>query len=318
MNERPQVLLIDGMGMLVRAAKAAANMSLLSHNGTDTRVLVAFSGSLVRILRAAPWTHVVVAWEGYPELNWRKKFWPEYKSSRPWHRDGAPVMSRGEELAMELIEAAGIHQTWESTMEGDDIIAGAWRQFRASGLDPQITIFSADRDLLQLVEPPGWLTPAIHMSGTVWRSWTNCDVDTTAEHVRATWGAEPARLPLLRALAGDPSDGIPGVMSIGPVKAARMVSGDKPNLAILHSLATTLGLEKQARVYCWWVISELREPVLAPQLDLGERCERAEWHPALHSDAFRAFLRQWGMRRLGSRMDDGDLPWPPVPDKEPA
>ncbi len=300
MSGHPQVLLIDGMSLLVRAAKAAQNMSLLSHNGRDTRTLVAFTGSLVRALNASPWTHVVVAWEGAPDLNWRKQFYPAYKSNRPRHHDDAPVMSIAEELAQEFTEAAGIYQTWESSFEGDDIIASAWRQFHAMpAWPPQMTILSADRDLLQLVDP-----------ATSWQAGSGEGL--TEYDVRRDWGVEPARLPLLRALAGDASDGIPGIPGIGPARAVKMIDPEKSDLAVIHSMVTTLGLERQAQVYAWWVISNLRDPVLAPEQTLGERCEHAEWHPGRHSEPMQAFLEKWGMNRLRLRMEAGSLPWPPV------
>ena len=65
------MLLVDGMSLLVRADRAARKMQPLNWDGEDTRTLVAFTGSLVRNLRTDPWTHVVVAWEGMPDLNWR-------------------------------------------------------------------------------------------------------------------------------------------------------------------------------------------------------------------------------------------------------
>lgn len=295
------MLLVDGMSLLVRADRAARKMQPLNWDGEDTRTLVAFTGSLVRNLRTDPWTHVVVAWEGMPDLNWRKEFYPGYKSNRPQHEDGAPVMSRAEELAQEFIEAAGIYQTWESAMEGDDIVACAWRQFRHWSHECRMTVLSADRDLMQLAGPD-----------TVWRP--QAGMDYTAAELRETWGVEPARIPLLRALAGDASDGIPGIMNIGPARAAKMIDPAKSDMAVIHSLAVTLGLEKQAQVYAWWVISNLREPVLAPEWTLGERCEHAEWHPLLHAGPLGEFLGRWGLNRLRLRLDAGDLPWAPVPE----
>ena len=298
MAESPQVLLLDGMSLLVRAAKAGAKMSHLSHHGVSTSTLVAFTGSLVRHLRLAPWDYVLVSWEGERQLNWRQRFYPEYKSNRPLHASGdaAQEMSQDEVLAREFCTAAGLYQAQQANMEGDDIIAAAWRLFRQLDSCPQITIVSDDRDLLQLTD-----------ASTVWRAWTT-EVSTAA-HVREIYTVRPERLPLLRALAGDSSDGIPGIKGIGPVTAANLIDEDLSDLENIRLWAVKLGLESTLQVFAWWLISDLRHPVLAPRLDLGPRGEAAAWHPDRYRESFREFLAKYGLNRLMIRMEAGDLPW---------
>jgi DNA polymerase-1 len=297
MNDHPQVLLIDGMSLLVRSAKAGAKMMPLSHQGVSTNTLVTFTGTLVRHLRLAPWDYVLVSWEGEPELNWRRKLYPEYKSGRPVHRDDAPLMSIDQELAMGFCDAAGLYQSWQSDMEGDDILAEAWRLFRGLGSQPYMTIVTEDRDLLQLTEP-----------GTVWRAWST-DV-TTAGDVLETYMVPPARLALLRALAGDASDEIPGIKGIGPVTAANMIDEKLTDMENISSYVVKLGIEPMFQVMTWWLISDLRSPVMRPRLGTaGELSESTAWHPEEHLGELLGFLKSYGMNRLMIRVESGDTPW---------
>lgn len=297
MAESPQVLLLDGMNLLVRSVKAGEKMPNLSHEGVSTGALVAFTGTLVRHLSMAPWDYVLISWEGERKLNWRQRFYPEYKSNRPLHRDDVPLMSRDQELAMEFCDAAGIYQSWQSDMEGDDILAAAWRVFRQQDSCPQITVVTEDRDLLQLCEV-----------NTVWRAWS-MEI-TTSMHVCETYMVRPARLPLLRALAGDPADGIPGIKGIGTVTAANMLDDHASDLDVIRSLAAKLGLQPMMQVFVWWLISDLRNPVVEPRLGpADELTANTAWHPGEHTGSMLDFLAKYGMKRLKARLDAGDLPW---------
>jgi 5'-3' exonuclease len=289
------------MSVLVRSARAAARVKQLSHEGVTTGPLLMFAGTMVSHLAAAPWDYVVVAWEGLPDLNWRKKFYPAYKSARPAHADDAPLMSHDEELAREFCEAAGLCQDWAAQFEGDDVIAAWWREFRLVRPDAAITILTSDRDLLQLCD-----------DATVWRAWKN-EVMTQGE-VYAQYGVQPKRLALLRAIAGDPSDDIPGLKGLGLVKALAIANRPGDPLAVIHSLAAELGIDQLAQLYAWYIITDLQTPVVRPDLGRMERIPRARWKPAEHGRSMRAVLERYGMARMITRLEAGKLPWPGIPE----
>jgi 5'-3' exonuclease len=284
------------MSVLVRAAKAAARVKHLSHEGVPTGPLLMFAGTLTRHLAAQPWDYVVVAWEGVSWLNWRKERYPAYKSNRPSHAEDAPEMSQDEELAREFCTAAGLYQDWSPSFEGDDIIAAWWRAFRADIPAARITILTSDRDLWQLCDEM-----------TACQGWQHRE-PVTAAGVYELWGVEPARLPLLRALAGDPSDGMPGIRGIGHLRAMVLAGTSQPQPDVIGSLA--LDEAQKAEVRAWYAISELRDPETRPELYFGGG-ERARWNPARHSAELRAFLWVYGMERMIARLDAGKLPWPP-------
>ena len=299
-----KVLLVDGMAVLVRSAKAAATIKPLSWHGVLTGPLMMFAQSMTAALAWSDWTHVVVAWEGIPERNWRRALYPAYKSNRPRRLGDDSALSQDEELAREFCVAAGILQDWHAEFEGDDVIAAWWRAFRANLPDAPVTILTGDQDLIQLCDEQT-------------TCMTGQEGITTAQDVREIFGVEPARMPLLRALAGDPSDGIPGARGIGFGRAEGIARAEGSPLEVIWGHRPLFGTNELLPVIAWYAISELRDPVRRPELDTGEKCSRARWEPLLRPVNMAEFLAKYGLARLGARLEAGKLPWPPVLNKEP-
>lgn len=304
---REQVVLIDGMSVLVRCAKAAARTAHLSHHGIPTGTLTLFINSVIKHLSAAEWDYAMIAWEGLPGRNWRRGIYPEYKSNRHYGYQQQP----GDELparalenteleqARDFCDAAGIHQDWRPDFEGDDVIAAYWRSFRSLHPDAGIVIVTTDNDLFQLAD-----------EHTVCRSVSGSQ-EWGPEDIRNHFGCPPERFALLRSMAGDKSDGIPGIRGIGPVQAARLASAEGPPLDILRSLRNQYSAEEAAQASVYWMISELREPPTRPR-DIGrDQCEHARWRPEYHAASLRDFLESYDMRRALQRLEASRLPWPP-------
>jgi 5'-3' exonuclease len=291
------------MAVLVRSIRAAARMKELSWRGTPTGPLMLFAGTLVNHLQGGPWDYAVVAWEGVPSLNWRLELYPEYKSARRRaEEDSHPKMSgQNEQLAREFCEAAGMLQDWSPEFEGDDIIAAWWAAFRAQLPGARIKILTSDRDLLQLCD-----------EATLWQSWLNEPVD--AGQVLGMWGVDPERVPLLRAIAGDASDGIPGLPGIGVSKALLIANRIGTTAEVIHSISESFGPLAAEQVDTWYKISNLRDPVARYWPDTGPECGRARWLPEDHGVPVRNLLGKYGLARLGARQAAGKLPWPPVPE----
>jgi DNA polymerase I len=294
-GSHPSALLIDGMSVLVRAARAALRAKPMSYQGNITGPLVLFTSTVTSHLGMAPWDYVVVSWEGIPQLNWRREIFHDYKSSRPPRLDDADAVSHDEALAREFCAAAGLCQSWAPEFEGDDIIAAWWRQFRANMPGAQITILSGDRDLLQLCDP-----------ATTWRAWQNEVM--TDDDVRSVWGVEPERVPLLRALAGDPSDGIPGLPGVGLAKATAVASSPVPPLRVIAALEGEIGASARAQLTGWYAIMELRDPVRRPEIP---PIPMALWSPGERGQQMSAFLAKYGLAKMAARQRAGKLPWPP-------
>ena len=269
MTRAPRALLVDGMAVLVRAARACLRMKELNWQGTRTGPLLLFTGTLVNHLSAGPWDYVVVAWEGIPSLNWRLELYPEYKSGRLPAHGLSETAHRDEELAREFCMAGGLFQDWAPEFEGDDIIAAWWRALRKQVPEARIKILTSDRDLLQLCD-----------EATLWQAWLNEPVG--AGQVLSSWGTEPERLPLLRAIAGDSSDGIPGLPGIGVSKAMLIANRIGTPAEVIHSIGESFGELAAEHVDRWYRISNLREPEHRPECPADGQVVLARWHPRDH------------------------------------
>lgn len=301
-----RTLLVDGMSMLVRCAKAARKMPVLSYHGQVTSTLVLFANSLTKRLRLAfgrlP-SHVVVCWDGIPQQNWRLSYFPGYRKSRSY--DGSHS-DADLELAREFCAAAGLHQDHEPRFEGDDMVAAWWRTSRAVRPGTPIIIVSSDADLLQLCD----------VSTCMWSAGSDDVHDVyTSYTVRDMYGVPAERVALARALAGDASDEIPGIRGIGIVKAAQMaIQYEDPEHVFRYVSSqgvTDRWADQVALARKYYAIMELRNPAVRPDAswDREARFAQAAWHPWHHSGTMRAFLDAYGMQQMIRRLDAGRLPW---------
>jgi 5'-3' exonuclease len=309
-------MLVDGMGMLVRSVRAASRGARLSHDGVSTGPLTLFMGSMTAQLRQHEPTHVVVCWEGDPEANWRRRLYAQYKP----RSQRVARMSQDEELARAFCAAAGLRQDWKAEFEGDDMMAAWWRISRRSAPGSEVAIVSDDRDLLQLCDARTGVWPL---------SVGEREGPVTESVVESLWGCPPGRLPLLRALAGDPADGIPGVPGIGPRRAAQLLREFPEDDALLDSLGKVRGEDDGAAglAQLYRILMELRDPMNRPYDDKGvagwagptsrelgmqSLLDSARWRPEYYSGLLLEFLRKHGMERMTKWIMDGKLPWPPV------
>lgn len=132
---------------------------------------------------------------------------PDYKA----HREKAPAMLH-EQLArvVDQLDRDGYHVLRSPGYEADDIIATVcmWAK------DADVVVYSADKDMLQLVRDAGEQQCSIKVISSA----TGVGYDRDA--VNAKFGIGPSLIPDLLALMGDKSDGIAGIPGVGPKTAA--------------------------------------------------------------------------------------------------
>lgn len=215
MNGGSWVMAVDGTGLFVRSSRAARHTGMTAPDGMPTGALTLFAGSLALLVREVRPTHAVIAWDGTNAAGWRRKICPEYKLTRvpAPHPEGL----REFRAVQELCEAAGLAQWCLSGFEADDLLAAACRLSWRDLPDHCLVLCSDDRDVLQLIEP----------GRSYVRTFGKDGMFIDAQAVLAEWGVYPENLARLRALAGDPSDGIPGLHGVGPARALHMLQRAK-------------------------------------------------------------------------------------------
>ena len=137
----------------------------------------------------------------------RNKIDPEYKAQRQKAPD---VMHEQQRAVIERLRCDGHHIFGADGYEADDAIATlcAW----AESNEHETTVFSADKDLLQLVTK----------RTTVISTSTRQKYD--AQAVVDKFGVHPELIPDMLALMGDKSDNIQGVRGCGPKRAAKWLN----------------------------------------------------------------------------------------------
>jgi 5'-3' exonuclease len=172
-------------------------------------------------------THLGVATDHVIE-SFRNDLWPGYKTGAGIE----PALSRQFHPLEDALTAMGVAVWPMVELEADDALASAARIAADDERVDQVCVWANDKDLAQCV-----------------RDQRVVQVDRRAkeirdaEGVRAKFGVEPARIPDLLALVGDPQDGYPGIAGIGRATAARLINRHGPIEAFPDNV---LGKERES------------------------------------------------------------------------
>jgi DNA polymerase-1 len=200
MSVRRHLVLVDGDNLVHRIFHAP------SYQPPADR----FGFALGRLRKACDPSHMVVVWDPVDDgPRWRRKLWPDYKKGRD---------ERPEELDDLFRDARAICVGWRTSqaridmVEADDLIASYVEAGVGASMD--VTIVSADKDMLQLVrDAPVLVRMRDDVRNVVWGP----------SEVLSKFGVEPTQFADYLALVGDASDGFPGVPGIGPKKAVGLL-----------------------------------------------------------------------------------------------
>lgn len=287
------LMAVDGTGLYVRCSKAARHTGMTAPDGTPSGALTLFAQSLAAMVRRNRPDRLLVAWDGGRGTAWRRQVCPEYKRNRARAAPGyyPPADTREFDAVREFCNAAQIEQWSLDDFEGDDLLAAASRLAARDLPGTRVLLVSDDKDILQLA-----------VDGRVWISALGRDgAQADAETVELLHGVRPEHLPMLRALAGDPSDGIPGIRGIGPVAAVRMLhqAGFRWP-AVLEMLPE----DDRPAADSWFRVMDLNDPPESPEdqdktgiLDI----RKTEWERG----NILPVLEKYGMRSMAERWQEG-------------
>ena len=197
--------LIDGSGFVFRAFHALP--PLTRPDGTPVNAVLGFTNMLWRILRETDADHAAVIFDS-ARRTFRNDLFADYKANR---RETPEELIPQFPLVREAARAFALPAIELDGFEADDLIAAYAHAARDTG--GRVTIVSADKDLMQLVEDG---------RVTMYDYFKNRKIGP--EQVRERFGVDPERVIDVQALAGDSSDNVPGVPGIGVKTAAQLIN----------------------------------------------------------------------------------------------
>ena len=287
-SELRHLYLIDGSGFIFRAFHALP--PLTRPDGTPVNAVLGFSNMLWKILRETDADHAAVVFDT-ARLTFRNEIYEPYKANRG---ETPEELIPQFPLVREAAAAFNLASVELEGFEADDLIAAYADAARAQGA--RVTIVSADKDLMQLVESD---------SVVMYDYFKNREIGPEQVHER--FGVGPERVIDVQALAGDSSDNVPGVPGIG-VKTAAQLINDYGDLDQLLARAEEIKQPKRrqnliehaemARVSRDLVTLRRDAPLPMPL----EAFARRQPEPG----ALRAFFQENGFRSIAARLDPDD------------
>ena len=204
-----KVILVDGNNLVFRSYYATAYTGNIMKNskGMPTNALYGFVGMMNKIIHDEKPEYIAVAFD--IGKNFRKQKYETYKEGRAATPDELKMQMP---VAKDILVAMGIQYFEMEPYEADDII-GTFAKMCEEDDDYEATIISSDKDLLQL------LSDETDMKLLKQKDYIRYNPKTFKED----WGFEPIRIIDYKALAGDPSDNIPGVKGIGDKTAINLL-----------------------------------------------------------------------------------------------
>ncbi|MBI4643949.1 MAG: DNA polymerase I, partial [Deltaproteobacteria bacterium] len=252
-KEKPLLDLIDISSYIYRAYHAIRGLT--NSKGFPTNAAFGVTNMLLKVLRERQPQYLALAFDAKGPT-FRHREYAEYKAHRP------PMP---EELAMQLpyihqiIKGLNLPALIQEGYEADDLICTLVHRAKEQGF--QVEIISGDKDLLPLVQE----------GVTMWDPMK--DVRYDPEAIKEKYGLTPEELVDVRALAGDPSDNIPGVPGIGEKTALKLI-------AKYHSLENLLAHVEEIKEKA--LKSRLRE--FADQARLSKKLTLLECGVPLDAD----------------------------------
>ncbi|MDE3077504.1 MAG: hypothetical protein KGJ86_18955 [Chloroflexota bacterium] len=205
---RAPLLVVDGDNLAHRAYHAIPK-SVRAAGGRPLNAIVGWTNMLLAVWETEQPRGVFVAWDTLGVPTYRHKLWPAYQAGRVFE----PELLEQLETLPALAAAFGFGVGKQAGYEADDLMAAAVAE--EDRLNGTSLVLTNDRDAYQLVsESVTVLTPRKSIADLV---------RIGPAEVVERLGVLPEQVPDYKALAGDPSDNVPGARGIGPKTAAALL-----------------------------------------------------------------------------------------------
>lgn len=206
-----KLVLIDGHALAYRVFFALPLEAFTTKDGEPTNATYGFTRTLLELIFANdPPEYLAVSFD--VGATFRDELYTEYKGTR----EKMPNELRLQiERIREVVAAFNIPILELDGFEADDVLGTVARQ--AKQFDVPVHIITGDRDLLQLVDE----NTAVELPSG--RGQGQPTVYDPAGVIEAL-GVRPDQVVDYKALVGDKSDNIPGVVGIGPKTAVKLLA----------------------------------------------------------------------------------------------
>jgi len=203
MKQTPPFILVDGSSYLYRAYHAMP--PLTNADGQATGAVYGVVNMLRKLLRDYNPALIAVVFDAKGKT-FRNDMYPEYKAHRPPMPDD---LREQIEPIHAIVKAMGLPLLMIDGVEADDVIGTLAQQATEQGINTIIS--TGDKDMAQLVNE--------HI--TLINTMNNTTTDIQA--IMDKYGIAPNRIIDYLALMGDKVDNIPGVPSVGPKTATKLL-----------------------------------------------------------------------------------------------
>ena len=208
-----KLVIIDGKSVFYRGYYAMGALS--TSGGIPTGGIYGFAAIAMEIVRKLNPKKVVVAWDkAGTSVAKRKAIYADYKAGRvkPPEDFYAQIP-----YLKELILSLGWNFVECDDYEADDIIGTlSYQATRSASLEWQVYIISSDLDMLQIVDENVKMYRVL-------KGFTNIE-EMDVKAVEEKYGIKKSQFLDLKAIKGDNSDNIPGVLGIGEKGAVKLLN----------------------------------------------------------------------------------------------
>ena len=290
MSEKRQLALIDGSGYIFRAFHALPPMN--RSDGTPVNAVYGFTRMVMKLVDDLAPSHVAVIFDS-SRKTFRTEIYQEYKANR----DAPPEdLVPQFDLVRTATDALGLPRLEVPGFEADDLIATYAVLAAEKGLET--IIVSSDKDLMQLVRPGVTMLDPMKQ-----RRIAEAEVEER-------FGVLPNRVVDVQALAGDPTDNVPGVPGIGIKTAAELINrfGDLDTL--LEKAGEITQPKRRENLQNHADKARLSRELVRLRIDVPTPCELDDLaHTPRDLDLLQEFLAAQEFKQLLARLrggNDGD------------
>jgi DNA polymerase-1 len=294
----PAPLLAADVPWLLYRSYFALPKSIEDGKGHPVNALLGTVNALLNVLDgrlSAQGPRCVVACMGAEEAKYRVALYPGYHA----HRDPMPVELRWQwARAPQLLQSLGWTYATSETLEADDVMFSYALTEQAAG--GRALLMSGDRDMYGAVGEHVAVLELLKGGKSA---------ELGPAQVRERYAIEPAQVPDLIALRGDPSDGLPGAPGVGAKGAAELLREHgtlEQVLAAAHALENRVAREPgPLRPRIAAVLREHEQLLLDfKQIATLQQIEVERPRDAVTDFAGgAACAREMGMRRLAERLE---------------